>query len=144
MSFAMEIKPHQIIRLLQLGQTEKALSSKTIWYCAGCQTCYSRCPQKVDLPKIMDALCQEADEQNLIHKDVRQIEQFHRSFIGSLKRSGLSNEVLLVAEYKLRSRKFFSDVALAPVMFCKGKLKLLPRRVKNMNVIRKIFKRGKV
>ncbi|MCG8515874.1 MAG: 4Fe-4S dicluster domain-containing protein [Halanaerobiales bacterium] len=52
----MDIMPHQVIRLLQLGQVDKLLASTTIWGCAACFTCLSRCPRKVDLSKIMEAL----------------------------------------------------------------------------------------
>ena len=53
---AMDILPNQIIRLLQLGQDEEVLKSKTIWICASCFTCEARCPKGVDLSKIMEAL----------------------------------------------------------------------------------------
>jgi heterodisulfide reductase subunit C len=53
---AMDILPNQIIRLLQLGQEEEVLKSKTIWICASCFTCDARCPKGVDLSKLMEAL----------------------------------------------------------------------------------------
>jgi heterodisulfide reductase subunit C len=53
---AMDILPNQVIRLLQLGQTEDVKSSKTIWICASCFTCEARCPKGVDLSKIMEAV----------------------------------------------------------------------------------------
>lgn len=52
---AMDLLPSQVIRLAQLGQ-EEALKSRTIWLCASCLTCASRCPKGVDLSKVMDAL----------------------------------------------------------------------------------------
>ncbi|MBC7224887.1 MAG: disulfide reductase, partial [Anaerolineae bacterium] len=30
--------------------------TQTIWLCAACQTCYTRCPKGVDLSRIMEAL----------------------------------------------------------------------------------------
>ncbi len=52
----MDILPHQVLRLLQLGMTEKVLESKTIWVCAACFTCAGRCPRDVDLAVVMEAL----------------------------------------------------------------------------------------
>jgi heterodisulfide reductase subunit C len=52
----MDILPHTIIRLMQLGQVERALSSKSPWHCAACLTCSSRCPKGVDLARVMEAL----------------------------------------------------------------------------------------
>jgi heterodisulfide reductase subunit C len=56
-AFAMDTLPSQVIRLAQLGM-EEALEANTIWYCASCQTCLSRCPRGVDLPRVMEALRQ--------------------------------------------------------------------------------------
>lgn len=58
-AFAMDLLPSQVIRLAQLG-LEEVLDANTIWYCASCQTCLSRCPRGVDLPRVMEALRQIA------------------------------------------------------------------------------------
>lgn len=55
-SHGMDILPHQVLRFLQLGEVDKLLSSETIWICASCFTCASRCPRGVDLAKIMEGL----------------------------------------------------------------------------------------
>ena len=56
MSFAMDSLPNQIIRLAQLGLEEDIASSNTVWICASCLTCSVRCPQGVDLGRVMEAL----------------------------------------------------------------------------------------
>ncbi len=52
----MDLLPNQIIRLVQLGQFDDVLNSKTIWLCASCFSCTTRCPKGVDLAKVMEAL----------------------------------------------------------------------------------------
>ena len=52
----MDIVPSEVIRLLQLGQVEPALESETIWICASCLQCASRCPRGVEFSSICDAL----------------------------------------------------------------------------------------
>ncbi len=52
----MDLMPNQVIRLIQLGQFNDVLKSKTIWLCATCFSCSARCPKGVDLAKIMEAL----------------------------------------------------------------------------------------
>lgn len=52
---AMDLLPSQVIRLAQLGQ-ESVLESRSIWLCASCLTCASRCPRGVDLSRVMDAM----------------------------------------------------------------------------------------
>ena len=56
-AFAMDVLPSQVLRLAQLG-IEEALEAETIWICASCQTCLSRCPRGVDLPRVIEALRQ--------------------------------------------------------------------------------------
>jgi heterodisulfide reductase subunit C len=54
-AFAMDLLPSQVLRLAQLGD-ETVLEAETIWICAACQTCASRCPQGLELPRVMEAL----------------------------------------------------------------------------------------
>ena len=56
MAFSMDILPHQVIRLIQLGQTAAVIRSNSFWHCAACLTCTSRCPKGVDLASVMEAL----------------------------------------------------------------------------------------
>lgn len=53
---AMDILPAQIIRLIQLGEADEVLNSKTIWLCASCLTCAARCPKGIDLARVMETL----------------------------------------------------------------------------------------
>ncbi len=53
---AMDLLPHQVIRLLQLGDMEELLKSKTPWICASCFTCIARCPRDLDLSRIMEGV----------------------------------------------------------------------------------------
>lgn len=48
--------PRLIIRQALLGQREELLSSKELWYCAQCYTCYARCPQDVRFTDILAVL----------------------------------------------------------------------------------------
>jgi heterodisulfide reductase subunit C len=66
---AMDILPSQVIRMAQLGM-EEVLESNTIWICASCLTCVTRCPKGVDLPRLMEALRQIALRQGLAELDL--------------------------------------------------------------------------
>ena len=39
MSSFMEHPPNRVVRLLQLGQGQRVLAGRSIWYCASCETC---------------------------------------------------------------------------------------------------------
>ncbi len=56
LSFAMELLPNQVIRLLHLGQEEDVFGSNTVWLCASCLACITRCPRGVDLARINEAV----------------------------------------------------------------------------------------
>jgi heterodisulfide reductase subunit C2 len=56
MSFAMDLLPNQVMRLVQLGLEEDIANSKTVWLCASCLTCAVRCPKGVDISRVMEAL----------------------------------------------------------------------------------------
>ena len=60
-----DISPNQVMRAVQLGREDLVLNSRTIWLCASCQTCTTRCPQGIDLARIMDALKTIAVEEGI-------------------------------------------------------------------------------
>ena len=51
----MDYLPHQIMKMIQLDD-RRALESKTIWYCASCFECSSRCPRGLDITRVMEGL----------------------------------------------------------------------------------------
>ena len=55
-AFAMDLLPSQLVRLIQLGQEEEVMSSRTVRLCASCLTCTVRCPRGVDFARIVEAL----------------------------------------------------------------------------------------
>jgi len=67
---AMDLMPNQIIRLLQLGEHEQVLKSRTIWQCASCLTCAARCPKEVDPARVMDALRTILMRQGVVHVEI--------------------------------------------------------------------------
>jgi len=54
----MDILPNQVIRYAQLGLKDDLLKSKSIWICASCLTCNSRCPKGIKIAEVMEALRQ--------------------------------------------------------------------------------------
>ncbi len=138
-AFAMDLMPNQVTRLVQLGLAEEVLACRTIWLCAGCQTCVARCPQLVEPSAIMDALRQIAAERG-IKAPEGEIEAFHKAFLNSVERSGRVHEMGMIAELKLKTRKFVKDVPVGLGLFTKGKLSPLPKPVKDRAAVKKIFK----
>jgi heterodisulfide reductase subunit C len=140
----MDMPPSQIMRRLQLGGPEfeeEALGALASWLCLTCETCGARCPQEVDLPRIMEFVRQEALRRGLVHRQARDILAFHRAFLASIRQSGRLHEVGLIAAYKLKTGHLFQDVLVAPKLMLRGKLNPLPHRIAGHDAIRRIFDR---
>jgi heterodisulfide reductase subunit C2 len=130
--------PNKIVRYMQLGFYDKALMSKTPWLCAGCLTCSSRCPQSFDLARFMDAIREMA-----LHHKVEIPEgdtlKFHQSFLKQIRSYGRAFEFGLVLDYKMKSFHLFQDADVAPEMFMKGKIGLMPHKIHNRDKVKEIF-----
>lgn len=118
MAHAMDIVPRLVIRNLQLGFTDKALTAKTPWICANCMVCSARCPQGVDIAAIMLTLRRTAKKRGL--QPVREADVFDDAFVGNIRSWGKSNEAVLASKYNLVSGHLFQDVLNAPKMAARG------------------------
>ena len=65
-TFAYDIPVSQIMRLIQAGQRETVLNSKSLWLCASCQSCTTRCPNQIDVAKVMDVCRHMARESGCV------------------------------------------------------------------------------
>ncbi len=137
----MDYLPSQIMRLVHLGEAAEALSSQAIWLCASCETCTTRCPMDIDIAAVMDALRIMAIDRQIALPDAHG-RQFHRSFLGSVRRHGRVFEAGMMAAYKLRTFDLWSDVAKVPGMLAKGKLGILPKRSGATKEVRVVFRRA--
>jgi heterodisulfide reductase subunit C len=137
----MDLLSSQVMRLVQLGMADEALSSRAIWLCASCEACTTRCPMSIDVAAVMDSLRIMAIDRQATLAD-RHVEQFNRSFLGSVRRHGRVYEVGMMTAYKLRSGDLMSDVGKVPQMLAKGKLSLLPHRSRAAGQVREIFRRA--
>ncbi len=138
----MEYNPNKVIKMIQNGQKDKLLTSSTIWLCVSCETCITRCPNKVDIARMMDVLREMAIETGVAAKEAN-ILKFHEAFLSSIKFGGRVHEMMMTVHYKLKSKDFFSDMDIAPGMFLKGKLSILPPRTKDMKSVKNIFEKTK-
>ncbi|MCJ7664634.1 MAG: 4Fe-4S dicluster domain-containing protein [Desulfobacterales bacterium] len=140
MAHAMDILPHQLIKAVQLGLREEAISSRTIWVCASCLTCSVRCPTEIDIACLVDGLRQMAHARKGRLGD-ELVPLFHETFLHSLRKRGRVYEIGMLMDYKFKAKQLFKDMGLGWRMFRKGKLRLLPSRVKQMADIKAMFNR---
>jgi len=142
LAFAMEHNPNRVVRMIQMGRRDEVLKSATIWLCVSCEICITRCPNEVDIARMMDVLREMAIEGKVAAKE-KNILKLHESFLSCIRMRGRINEPLLIAKYKLKSGDLFSDLAVGLDMFLKGKLSLLSPCTRDMQTVRSIFKKTK-
>jgi hypothetical protein len=85
----------------------------------------------------MEVIRQEAQRQKRC--GIREVRLFSDFFIKSVYFFGRSHEVLLTALFNIFSLHFTQDVLSAPEMYLKGKIHLLPHRVKNRKAVRHLI-----
>lgn len=124
-----DLTPNQVMRAVQLGMEDMVFESRTPWMCAACQTCTTRCPQGIDIARVMDFVVSEAHNKGIKAK-VPEIALFNKVFLRNVDILGRAFELGLMAEMNLRTRKPFHDVDLGFEMLKHGKLRLLPEVVR--------------
>ncbi|MEW6439742.1 MAG: 4Fe-4S dicluster domain-containing protein [bacterium] len=138
-----DFKPMQVVRMCAYGLEDALLESRTIWICASCETCTTRCPNGIDIARLMDVLRSRA----LVAQKTRsepKVAAFHKAFLDSIRAHGRIHELGMIAGYKLRTRDLFSDAGLGLQMLRRGKLTLVPARIRGRDEVKQIFRTSKV
>ena len=142
-AFAMDYAPHQILRMTQLGLKDRVLNSTTIWLCASCETCATRCPNDIEIVKVMDTLRHIALAEG--RTEQTRLPLFHNTFLDGIKSNGKIHELMLIMRYMLSSGDIFkfqdllNNITLGAKMFLKGKLAILPSKIKGAGEVKRIF-----
>ena len=150
-TFAMDLYPDEVIRLVILGQRETVLGCRTIWVCAACETCTTRCPNDVKIAELMDCLKEMAVQEGVPSPQPQTL-TLHETFLNNIKKRGRVYETTLLPAYLLKSGKLLEmwnsgtwryDLKLGRQMFSKGRLPLMPKSIKGKEEVRKILTRRK-
>ena len=147
-TFAMDLYPDQVMRYIQLGFRQPVLESATIWVCAACETCTTRCPNEVDIAKAMDFLKQTVVRTRGVPHE-KKVLTFHEVFLNDVRKRGRVFEAGLMQSYLLKSGEAFTklkdlsildEMRLGWTMYRKGRLNLLPHGIKGKEEVKKLFK----
>jgi heterodisulfide reductase subunit C len=130
--------PDRILRMIQLGRKRELLTSHDIWVCASCETCGTRCPNEIDVARVMDALRQMAVVEGATIAEPDAV-KFHRLFLALVQRLGRMHEATLLGLYLVWTRSVLDYVGIGTKMLAKGKVPLVPRPVKGRKAIKRIF-----
>ena len=138
-AFAMDYKPNQVMQMVSLGMKDRLLACKTIWICASCYTCSTRCPNEIDVAGVMDWLRQTALKENVAVAE-KEVPFFHAAFLDSVRTHGRVHELSMMARYKMKTRRYFDDIKLGWKMFTRGKLRIFPSNITRKKEVAGLFR----
>jgi len=123
-----DLTPNQVMRAAQLGIEELVFNSKSPWLCASCMTCTTRCPQGLDIARVMDFIVSEAIAAGK-KSPVPEIALFNKVFLRNVNILGRAYEMGLMLEMNLRTGQLFKDVGMGLDMIRHRKINILPKVV---------------
>lgn len=147
-SYFMDIKPHQVIRYVQLGWREELFRSSTIWICLSCETCTTYCPNEVGVAETINHLRTMAAHTTIEPKE-KHLATFHRTFMAQLEKFGRVNEFWLMNAYamkpgvlreKIKSGQMKEEFLLGLDLLLKGRLQILPKRSREVTKIKALYR----
>jgi len=141
-AYAMRMKPHELMRAAQLGLAQEIYWSGTIWICLSCETCNTRCPQDINILRVIDGF-REMSKEFGYYNPYPALPALHRIFMALVKRFGKVYELGLALLIKLKMLTPFKDIDMASPMLLKGKLKPFPHRSHGAKELRQVMGRIK-
>lgn len=139
-AYAMKMKPHEVMRAIQLGLEDHLLWSGTIWICLSCETCNTRCPQDINILRLIDGLRTSSFKREY-YNPVPEPPMMHRLFLKLVRRFGRIYELGLVLILNLKMLTPLKDTDMAMPMFLRGKLKILPHTSGGARELREVISR---
>jgi heterodisulfide reductase subunit C len=139
-AYAMRMKPHELMRAAQLGLAEEIYWSGTIWNCLSCETCNTRCPQGIDILRLINGL-RELSKGVDYYNPYPAVPAMHRIFMALVKRFGKVYPLGLALLTHVAMLTPFKDVDMASPMVRRGKLRLLPRKSRGAKELRQVMAR---
>ncbi len=143
----MDHTPRNLFALINEDLREEVLKSNTPWYCVSCYYCMSRCPQDIHITDIMYALKRMAIQAGYFQKTSKtKAPEFSETFIDFVENNGRSFELGIAMKYHLRYHPvdaFKMATGMGLQMITKGRLDLIPPKIKGIKQLKAILKKSK-
>lgn len=143
-SYAMDISPRELIALFRAGEMEAIVKSRTIWICASCYACTTRCPSGIKITDIIYALKRTAMGKKYRSQEAHQVQILASLFIQNLMSYGRLHEGTLIRKYYMKTnfKKLFGLIPLGRKMFQKKRIAILPQKIKAYASLSRIIKKA--
>jgi heterodisulfide reductase subunit C len=142
-SYAMDISPRQLLALFRAGEMEQIMKSRTIWICASCYSCTTRCPSGIKITDIIYALKRTAIEKDM-ESAAPQVQRLARLFTENLMSYGRLHEGTLIRKYYMKTNmlKFIDLIPLARKMWKTKRIEPFPKRIKDRKSLASIIRKA--
>jgi heterodisulfide reductase subunit C len=138
----MDHSPRRLIAVIRAGLKDRVLKSNTFWYCASCYQCTVRCPRGIDVAEMMYALKRYSMWKSQ-HQEGVIGPVFSETFVKMIVKSGRSYEPVLATSYLFTYGvpEMLQEAQMATSLMLKGRLPLLPARIKRLENFQKVIRR---
>ena len=136
-SYAMDLSPREVIARFRAGDIRSLLESRTIWLCT------TRCPAGIKVTDIMYALKRMTADRHLRSRSFPPF-AMAEGFVTMVRLFGRNCEPWLLALYYLRTgfRGMLGNMGMATRLFLRGRLPIVPKRIKGLEDLRRILRRA--
>jgi heterodisulfide reductase subunit C len=138
----MDHTPRRLIAMIRADRKAMVMGSNTYWYCSSCYQCTVRCPRGIDIAELMYALKRYSIWKNQ-YQDGLIGPTFSETFVKTIVSSGRSFEPVLATSYLFTYglQDFLQEAATATGLMLKGRMPLLPARIKRLENFKRVVRR---
>lgn len=138
----MDQSPRRLIGMIKANLKEDVLNCNTYWFCASCFHCTVRCPADIDIAGVMYAVKRYSIWNKTYSKDLIG-PTFSETWVKMIARTGRSFEPVLAPTYmfQMTPKEFIQESLNATKMVLKGKIPVLPPRIKRLDNFKKMIQR---
>lgn len=142
-SYAMDLSPRELIALFRAGEMERIMKSRTIWICASCYACTTRCPSGIKITDMIYALKRTAMERGT-ESAAPQVKTLASVFTETLMKYGRLHEGTLIRKYytKTNVMRFLSIAPLGKKLWKTKRMSVFPKRIKGHKSLARIIRKA--
>jgi heterodisulfide reductase subunit C len=138
----MDHTPRELIGMINAGWKDEVLNSNTFWTCASCYSCSEQCPKGIHPSEMMYVLKRYSLWKSRYREDLIGPE-FSRRFVKTILKTGKSYEPGYAPAFILEGgfSGMLREVQTAMKLLRKGRLPLIPTKVKRVENFRRMLRR---
>lgn len=139
-AYAMAMKPHEMMRAIQLGEVEQIAWSGAPWLCLSCEACNVRCPRNINILRLLNALKEMSRRHDFFNPEAATA-SMNQIFLYLVERWGRVHLLPLLVLTHLKMLTPFKDIEFMSPLLRKRKIRVIPRKRGGAQELRRILSR---